>query len=157
MNSNDIYLQAMRGSNGTINVGYLVLFRSGRAVIIICFAILAMGVYSIATEKTNTAPIIHETGIAIAAIIAAFGVLLGAVGAFLWGDSKQTTQVGTATTTTTTTATTPNIVPDLAGVVAGLSAGTTAGVGTAGDPLQVAVVDMPPADKPRAKGNRRAK
>ena len=89
MNRQDLYLSAMRGADGTINVGYLVLFRSGRAVIIVCFVILALGIYSIFVEHSNTAAILGAVGDAIAKIIGAFGILLAALGAYLWGDSKQ--------------------------------------------------------------------
>lgn len=97
----DIYLSAMRGADGTINVGYLVLFRSGRAVILVC-ALMAAGavVQSYFAEK-HAFPF-DDLGKGIALILAAYGVQLGAIGAFLWGDSKQAPVVTQTTTQTTT-------------------------------------------------------
>lgn len=98
LNSRDLYLQAMTGADGTINVGYLVLFRAGRFVIIICSLILAGAFVEMYQSKEHVFRM-AEVGDAIAKIIAAFGVLLGALGVYLWGDAKQ--QAGPGTTTTT--------------------------------------------------------
>lgn len=107
MNREDVYLQAMRGADGTINVGYLVLFRSGRAVIIICALIVAAGFVEMWHSPTHAYPIAAVTD-GIAKLIAAFGVLLAALGAYLWGDSKQ---MPTATYKQTTETTEPAPAP----------------------------------------------
>lgn len=100
MKREDIYLQAMRGVDGQINVGYLVLFRAGSATIAICFALLLMGVYGIFIEHANTAAIIESTGKGIGVVLGGFALTLGAVGAFLWGDSKQMPPVPSTTIAT---------------------------------------------------------
>ncbi len=99
MDRNDIYLQAMRGADGTINVAYLVLFRAGRAVITICAMMVAGSFVEMYFSKEHLFRV-DALGTAIAALIAAFGVLLAALGAYLWGDSKQ---VPVASTTTSIT------------------------------------------------------
>jgi len=96
----DIYLSAMRGADGTINVGYLVLFRAGRAVIVACFLLFVGGFIEMYYSQTHTFRM-NEVGDAVAKIIGAFGILLAAVGAYLWGDSKQQ-PVATFQQTTTT-------------------------------------------------------
>lgn len=102
MNRNDLYLSAMRGADGTINVGYLVLFRAGRFVIIVCASLLAGALVEMYYSPTHAFRM-GELGDAIAKIIGAFGVLLAALGAYLWGDSKQTAPASITTTTTTAT------------------------------------------------------
>lgn len=89
MNREDIYLSAMRDVDGSINVGYLVLFRAGRAVIIVC-ALLVLGAFADMYYAKEHVFKMGELGDAIAKVIGAFGIMLAAVGAYLWGDSKQT-------------------------------------------------------------------
>lgn len=96
----------MTGADGSINVGYLVLFRSGRAVIIICALMVAAGFVEMWYSPTHAYPIASVTD-GIAKLIAAFGVLLAALGAYLWGDSKQTPTNTTTVTQTTQTPATP--------------------------------------------------
>lgn len=108
MGREDIYLSAMRGADGTINVGYLVLFRSGRAVILICAAMVAGAFLEMYFSPTHQFRV-DALGTAIAALVAAFGVLLAALGAYLWGDSKQ---VPVASTTTALTKVEPMEAPN---------------------------------------------
>jgi hypothetical protein len=101
----DIYLSAMRGVDGTINVGYLVLFRSGRAVIIICAIMTAGAIVQAYFDPLHVFPF-DALGKGIGLILAAYGLELGSIGAFLWGDSKQA-PIATTTTTQTTTVPAP--------------------------------------------------
>lgn len=100
MTDREIEQSALRGADGTIHVGYLVLFKSGRAVIIACFTLLIMGGIGIALEPKSTAAVIQATGVAIGAVLGAYGVLLGLMGAFMWGDSKQGPTVAVAVAAT---------------------------------------------------------
>lgn len=102
VNRQDLYLQAIRGADGTINVGYLVLFRAGRFVIIVCSVIVCSGFAEMYYADKHVYPI-AAVAEGVAKIVAAFGVLLAALGAYLWGDSKQ--QPLPPSTITTVTAT----------------------------------------------------
>lgn len=94
----DLYLSAMTGADGTINAGYLVLFRSGRAVVIVCAIMTVAACVQAYFDPLHIFPF-DALGKGIGLILAAYGIELTSIGAFLWGDSKQ--QPLTTTTTTT--------------------------------------------------------
>lgn len=108
MKAGDVYLSAIKDDNGAVNVGYLVLLRSGRATIIV-IATMVIGSLAEMWLSTTHAFNVQPLGVAIAAVLAAYGALLGGVAAFLWGDSKNQPVAGTVEhkETITTTASAP--------------------------------------------------
>lgn len=101
VNRKDIYLSAMTGADGSINPGYLVLFRSGRATIIVCAAMTIGAIVQTSFDPRHVFPF-EDLGKGIGLVLAAYGLLLGGIATFLWGDSKQTATAGSATTTVAT-------------------------------------------------------
>ena len=96
----DLYLSAMTGADGTINAGYLVLFRSGRAVVIICAVMVLGAIVQAFYDEHHVFPF-DALGKGIGLVLAAYGLELTSIGAFLWGDSKQTPLTTTTVTSTT--------------------------------------------------------
>lgn len=86
MSGREIVLSALTGTDGTINPGYLVLFRSGRAVIIVIFLMVSGSFLEMGLSHTHTFRV-DVLGIAIGAVLGAYGLVLGGIAAYLWGDS----------------------------------------------------------------------
>lgn len=118
MKNSHIFLSAI-SQKGDINVGYLVLLRSGQIcagviVAMVCGSIMEFWfgetVVTVGgiTTTTRHAFNILALGQGIGLVLAAYGgALLTGVATFLWGDSKTPTPALTQTTTQTTVATVP--------------------------------------------------
>lgn len=118
MKPSEIFLSAI-SNKGEVNVGYLILLRSGQvcAGVIIAMVlgsilefwygettITVAGVSTVTKHAFN----ILALGQGIGLVLAAYGGgLLGGIAAFLWGDSHNTAPALTQTTVQTTTATVP--------------------------------------------------
>jgi hypothetical protein len=87
VNRRQIFLSAIRGADGTVNVGYLVLIRSGQAVIVVIATLIAGAFADMFRSPFGSFPLL-ALGQAIACVLGAYAGLLAAVGAFLWGDSN---------------------------------------------------------------------
>lgn len=83
-----IFESAVVGVDGTVNVGYLVLLRSGQAVIGVAVALTIMGGVGVGLKPELAAETIKSTGMAIGAVLGAYGATLSGVGVFLWGDKN---------------------------------------------------------------------
>lgn len=108
MNRNDVFLSAIKGADGSVNPGYLTLFKSGQAVIVVIF-LLVIGSFVELAWSTTHAFNVQPLGVAIGAVLGAYGLLLGGIAGFLWGDSKSGTPGTTVEhkETITTTASAP--------------------------------------------------
>lgn len=91
MNRESIYLSAIRDRDGTVNVGYLILFRMLRLLVGVVIFMCAVGAFAVYKEQT-TATVVAVLGALGTAIgIAAggmFSTAIAAIAAFLWGDSR---------------------------------------------------------------------
>jgi hypothetical protein len=88
MTRDQLFNGAVTNTDGTVNVGYLVLIRSGQAVI----AVIATMVLGAIAEMAVNHPHVFNMqplGIAIGSVLGGYATVLGAVGVFLWGDAKQ--------------------------------------------------------------------
>lgn len=117
LTNEEIFLSAVRDRDGSVNPGYLVLFRSGRAVILTIAAmvlgsLIDMGFGSttvVVTPLGTTTSVAHEfrvgpLGLAITGVLSGYGVLLGGVAGFLYADGKNVAQkMSTRTDTHTDT------------------------------------------------------
>lgn len=108
MNSEQIFLSAIKDRDGTVNVGYLMLFKVMRTFwfeLGMMTAGAAIAFYSAWPKPDDMVKILSAYGTAVGIVAAAnFTTSLVGIAAFLWGDRPV---AGTATTTTTTTATAP--------------------------------------------------
>lgn len=108
MNREAIFLSAIKDRDGTVNVGYLFLFKVMRTFWFeLGVMTLGAGIAMFAAwdDVDDMVKVLSAYGIAVGIVAAAnFTTSLTGIGVFLWGDRPQT---GTATTTTTTTAIAP--------------------------------------------------
>lgn len=119
MNSRQIFMSAITDDKGQVNVGYLVLLRSGQ---VCAGVIIAMVLGSImefwlgeTTTVTNGVSVtvkhvfnILLLGQGIGLVLGAYGgALLTGMAAFLYSDSRAAPPAMVQTTTSTTTATVP--------------------------------------------------
>jgi hypothetical protein len=94
----NVFRSAVTGSDGSINVGYLSLFW---IMIIVLNVIPWMCVFTAIDAFGYDRPFdVRSLGYGVGAVCAGFSTALGALGIFLWGDSR-TTPVSTVTTTST--------------------------------------------------------
>lgn len=84
--------------DGNVNAGYVIVMRSGTAVIIICLGLLAAGIATAIMEPAHAADTIKSTGMAIAWVLGAYAGPLIGVAAFLWGDNSGTQKAPGTTT-----------------------------------------------------------
>src|SRR6185503_11309614 len=93
MTRDQIFLSAIRDRDGTVNVGYLVLFRLlqmlGAVLIVIC-ALAGLAMWRSPDDSVEILTAIGPTiGYAGGGL---FGTALAACGVFLWGDSRASSQ-----------------------------------------------------------------
>lgn len=86
MKHRDLFLSAVMDRDGTVNVGYLVLFRSGQAVVAILASLIAGAFLELFYAETHAFPM-RDLGYSIAAVLGGYGGLLAGMGGYLWGDS----------------------------------------------------------------------
>jgi len=108
MTGEQIFLSAIRDRDGTVNVGYLFLFKVMRTFWVE-LAVMTIGatiaMYAAWDDTDEMVKVLSAYGTAVGIVASAnFLTALTGIAAFLWGDR---TPAGTATTTTTTTATAP--------------------------------------------------
>ena len=105
MDRRSIFLQAIKGTDGQVNVGYLFLFKVMRTFwfelgIMTVGAIVAM--YAAWPKPDDMVKVLSAYGTAVGIVAAAnFATALTGIAAFLWGDSRAAPQATTTTTTTT--------------------------------------------------------
>lgn len=108
MNREAIFLSAIRDRDGTVNVGYLFLFKVMKTFwfeLGVMTAGAAIAFYAAWPKPDEMVKVLSAYGTAVGIVAGAnFATSLTGIAAFLWGDRPQT---GTATTTTTTTAIAP--------------------------------------------------
>jgi hypothetical protein len=99
----DIYLSAIK-ADGTVNVGYLVMFKALRVMIGGVVVASLIAIYAVWTSAAAASEILRSYGYGTGAIAGGFATTLGAIGLFMWGDSHTPpVQPGTVTEIKTTT------------------------------------------------------
>lgn len=137
MKERDIFLSAIKGNDGAVNVGYLMLIRGGEVAAFVVLCLVAGSVLefwmgetttTVAAVVTTTRHVFNVVALAtgIAYVMGAFGAYTAAVGAFLWGDSRTPQQAVTRSTFETSTPALPEppaapIAPAPAEAIADLS------------------------------------
>lgn len=106
-----VFRQAIRGTDGLVDVGYLALFWgligwSVGVVFIVCVSTYAIWRVQ-SPEKASE--IITSAGLAIASVSGGFATMLGAVGLFRAGDKEKHPQPPVVTTTTVSPAPTTTV------------------------------------------------
>lgn len=118
MNRRQIFMSAITDREGGVNVGYLVLIRSGQMVSAVIATMVTGSLieFWFSGNAAATPPLakvfrILELGQGIGLVLGAYGTLLGFVGAFLFGDRKATPSTGLTETTTAVQRTTKEVKP----------------------------------------------
>jgi hypothetical protein len=139
-----IFRSAITDENGDVDVGYLALIWGLIGWGVAVGVVLTAGGFSVYRHPDKAAEIIQSIGVAVGAVSGGFATMLGAVGLFRMGDKPHAEPIPPPGKTTTTETTTETVTG-------------TPQIGPVGNPLRVAVVDMPPADKPSAKARKRGR
>lgn len=115
MDRRSIFLQAIKGTDGQVNVGYLFLFKVLR---MFWFELAVMTVGAVAAmyaswpKPDDMVKVLSAYGVAVGIVASAnFLTALTGIAAFLWGDSRAAPQATTTTTTTTAAPIVPVIAP----------------------------------------------
>ena len=83
-----LFHSAIVNADGTVNIGYLTLFRLLRMLFIVVTVECLLAVFGAWIKPDKTVDIIQALGIAVGATCGGgFGAALAACGVFLWGDS----------------------------------------------------------------------
>lgn len=89
MKYQDIFLSAITEADGrTVNVGYLVLLRSGQVTAAVIAAMVAGAFVEMYLSPMHSFNI-SGLGSALGSLLAGYGAVLGAMGVYLWGDSRR--------------------------------------------------------------------
>jgi hypothetical protein len=89
MTKPSIFRQAIDDGHGSVNVGYLALYWTIAVWSLMSVGILLSGAHAVASAKsTELSSVIQAIGVAEGALASGFALVVGAIGAFLWGDSR---------------------------------------------------------------------